>query len=308
MRDDLDNEGRASALRVAFSLVMLLAGALTVSLTKDLRGFWVLLQQIGLAFIVAGVVSLFNELVLERWRKKPVDTSAAGTMPRSGMTMISYPRQGFWRYHTWYLNTAPQELFFAGRSVLHRIQADFRTRVMPSVEDALLRKLREGSKIKILFCNPTWTLIPQLAEAEAQPERGLLSDLATSLGIVQKLWGKLQSETLPGELEIRLYEELTQYAYHWTQNLQTGEKEMLVGFYFARLLGCKSPLFEVNDESVQSEFQNHFGNVFAKAKKLLDYPRSGQGKEFDLQLFEAVTTHLAQKLGAAEVQRLMGQQ
>jgi len=294
-----------SYLRVAFSVVMLLGGALAVVTTQDTKTrFSILLQSLGAAFIIAGVVSLFSEFVLERWKKDPVSRipELLGAFQERGLKMICFPRKGFWRYHSWFLVTDPQDLFFAGRSVLHRIQEDFRVRRLPSVEEALIRKLEEGSKIKVLFCNPNWGLLPQLAVAEAQPESGLFGDLATSLGIIHRLWEQLKSQKFPGEIDIRLYEEIVQYAYQRTENLQSHQREMLIGFYFAQRLGCRSPLFEADDKSIQSEFEDHFVSVFARATKLLEYPSFGQGKHFDQKLFLQCKSLLIDKIGADEVQ------
>jgi hypothetical protein len=301
-------EKKNSYLRSAFSIVMILVGALAVALTQDSTGRGpVIIQQMGLAFMIAGVASLFSEFVIERW--KPDQSLVLLEMIRrfqgSGMRMVCFPRKGYWRYHTWFLVNDPQEAFFAGRSVLHRIQADFKIRNLPSVEDSFIRKLQEGSKIRILFCDPTWELVPQLALAESQSEKKLLSDLATSLSIVYKLWENLHGQNLKGEIEIRVYRELVQYAYHYTRNLQTNDSDMLVGFYFAQKLGCRSPLFEVVDESIQTEFKDHFANVFARAMVLLEYPSFGQGKRLDEQFMLQCKGYLLKQLGEDTVRSLM---
>jgi len=215
-------ERKNSSLRLAFSVVMLLGGSLVVVITAGHTGnVFSLVQNIGLAFIIAGVVSLFTELVIERWKPNVADSipEMIAQLYRTGMRMICFPRKGHWRYHTWLLVNDPQELFFAGRSVLHRIQEDFQIRHFAPVEDALIRKMHEGSKIRVLFCNPTWTLIPALAEEEAQQLKSLYTDLATSLGIVARLWEKLRDQALQGEIEVRLYQEHVQYAYHHTRNM-----------------------------------------------------------------------------------------
>jgi len=81
---------------------------------------------------------------------------------------------------------------------------------------------------------------------------------------------------------------------------------MLVGFYFARKLGCKSPLFQVDDEGIQSEFEDHFSEVFSRATRLLEYPSFGHGREFDQELFLQCQTHLTRELDDDTVDRAMG--
>lgn len=300
---------RNSSLRITLSCVMLLMGALAVVLTEGGEGrFNILFQKVGLALIVAGVVSVFTEVVLERYKSDPAARvkKALEEIHQTGMKMLCFPRKGYWRYHTWVLINDPQELFFAVRSVLHRIQEDFKNRRLPNVEDILIRKVEEGSKIKVLFCNPTWELIPQLAKSEGQPELTLFTDLATSLGIVSRLWEKLKSKSFPGEIEIRLYNELIQYAYHFTKSAPMSGGEVLIGFYFAQKLGCKSPLFEVEDEAIRSEFNDHFVTVFARATKLMEYPAFGNGKNFNQKLFMKSKDYLMEQLGAEEIKKLIG--
>jgi hypothetical protein len=308
-KDAVREDKRNRLLRIAFSSVMFLGGALIAVLTEGrAEQLSILAQKCGLAFIIVGIVSLFTEFVLEYLKPEPTHvTLDLLSRPReTGMRMIYSPRKGFWRYHTWLLVNEPQDLFFAGRSVLHRVQEDFRIRRLGPVEDAFLRKLEEGSKIKILFCNPTWDLIPVLAAAEGQRDKALYADLATTLGIVWRLWKKLESQSLPGELDIRMYEEQVQYAYHRTKNLTTGDKEMLLGFYFVQKLGCRSPLFEVDNELIQAEFEDHFVSVFARAFRLFEYPAFGHGKQFDRELFARAKDHLVKQIGADDVVKLVG--
>lgn len=301
-----DNEQtKNKIILISFSIIMLIGGSLCVVMT-DRNGSQLssLLHNAGLAFIVASIVSLFNELIIKRFSSISSDSgywNLIDRFPPGGINMVAFPRQNFWKYHTWTLINDPQELFFAGRSVLHRIDADFKTRRFPRADDALLRKLEVPSKIQILYCNPTWPIISDLARFENQTKEHIYSHLAISMGIVGRIWDKLKDKELPGELEIRLYSEPVQYAYHRAKNISTEEKEMLIGFYFARNLGCRSPLFEIQDEAIQGYFEDHFNNVFGRADKLLCYPSYGQGAQFEESFFYEIKNFLENLLGENEV-------
>ena len=59
---------------------------------------------------------------------------------------------------------------------------------------------------------------------------------------------------------------------------------MLIGFYFARMVGTLSPLFIVDDIQTHDFFTAHFHHIFEKAKKLLVY--SSAVKEFHSLYYE----------------------
>lgn len=59
----------------------------------------------------------------------------------TGIKLLSEVRRGFGGYYAWVNHQKPQELFFAGRSVLHRIDADIRSKTDGSAENVLFRRL-----------------------------------------------------------------------------------------------------------------------------------------------------------------------
>jgi len=166
--DAYDSEaGYKVKLRIAVCLILIVVGALLVVLTDDIKtGKMLVLQKVGLALMVAGVVSILTEVFLKS-RTPPVRPPDYSR--RTGIQMLSLVRQGDDRYQAWVTVTERQELFFAGRSVLHRIQYDFDERRLPLLEDILWRKLAEGTRIQILFCNPLWEQVECLADGEGQP-------------------------------------------------------------------------------------------------------------------------------------------
>ena len=80
---------------------------------------------------------------------------------------------------------------------------------------------------------------------------------------------------------------------------------MYIGFYFARQLGCRTPLFQVDDLLIQKEFENHFDSVLKKGDIILSYPPNGQGRQFNEDLFVKCKNHLASEIGQVEVDRLI---
>lgn len=269
-------------LRVSFALIMVLVGALTVSLTGADGPSAVLPERVGLGFIVAGIVGLFTEFAFGPYwlRARKADQCPFGTLAESGMQLMRHERIGFDGFHRWLTVLGPQEMFFAGRSVLHRMKKDFEDRGLPPIHEALIQKMKTGSKIRILFMDPKWDLIEQIASQEGRTSaRELYVDLKTTCSIIGQLWERLQHSTapLPGSIDIRVYREVSQYAYHYTKDLSGGRVEMYVGFYFAELLGWQSALFQVHSVDIQKSFERHFAVLFDRAQQLLTYPSSGGG-------------------------------
>ncbi len=277
-------------MRMLFGMVMFLLGVTLALLFNGITGsIGTLGQNVGLALIVTGSISLFQETILSRLRKDEIKedfdkisnetqegfSSVFGLLKGPGIHMLSPGRRGHPHYHRWLLEKSPQEMTFAGHSVLHRVQADFTNLGLISVHKALRQKVSEGSKIRILFLDPIWSFLDQIAKDEGQDPRSLRTDLATTLGICRNLWEDLENERLAGDIDIRTCTELKQYAFHYVSCRERNEEEMLVGFYFAGRLGTKSPLFVVENEEVQEFFVEHFNTVFERAKKLLTYSRDG---------------------------------
>src|SRR5262249_65442 len=105
----------------------------------------------------------------------------------TGIRLLHDVRRNFSGYYSWVTEQKAQDLFFAGRSVLHRIDADIRARTGGSAEEILLRRLKENSKIRILFLDPRTDILNRLAKEEGQTLQAMLGDIATSIGICRRL-------------------------------------------------------------------------------------------------------------------------
>lgn len=303
------NDKTRAIMRILSGLVMGLLGITLALITNGVAGaVGILGQSLGLSLIVTGSVTVFQESVLAPLRRdefseqinrisyqtKENFETVFSLMKRPGIYMISPERRGSMRYYKWLLERSPQKIFFAGHSVLHRIQADFDKQGLVPVYDALRQKVTEGSKIQILFLDPTWDYLDNVARDEGQESARLRTDLAESLGHCKKLWNHIETEKYAGEIEVRLCSALKQYAFHRVSCSDRNEDEVLVGFYFAGRLGMKSPLFAVEDEQIQEFFIEHFSNVFEKSRVLLSYSR--EFRDFDHTYYRKCRDSLALQL------------
>jgi hypothetical protein len=296
--------------RILFSILLIPIGAVLVLIEAG-----TLASSIGLALIVAGVVSTFHEGVLRRLEEEDstsaiVDGVVEGLkeapLSATGIRLVSPVRMGYDGYYLWAMNAGPQDMFFAGRSVLHRIDADFRARRIGSADAIIARRVREGASMKVLFLDPRCDVINRLAQEEGQSTKDLLKDVATSLGVCERLHGHLKGVLLPAsaKLEIRVFNEIPYFAYH-----KVGSK-VIVGFYFSSALGHQSAAFEVVDVQTKEFFDAHFTAMFARAASqyVLRIDPHRRSCDLNARLLGHLRTRLEEELGHAEVHRAMGDQ
>ena len=241
---------------------------------------------------------------------KKLDTKLDARIPRfGGLRHVDDVRRNSSAYYSWVVEQKPEELFFAGRSVLHRIDADIQSRIGSTAEKVLLRRLKEGSKITIAFLDPSIDIIGRLAVEEDQRLDALLGDIATSIGICRRLHSLLLDEyrTLPKTalLKIKLYNAVPYFAYH-----KQGDR-VVVGFYFRSDVGSSSAAYEIVDAKTKEAFGDHFKSMASgsSAKWLLEFDGAhGNNPTFNEQLFQELYTFMEDKLGAKEAKRLICRQ
>jgi hypothetical protein len=261
--------GANRALRLMFALFLIPCGAVLVLIAGAGKP-GSLVTGLGLSLIVAGIVAAFRELVIVQFEGGEMANQVATQLQDRlfqtddpGIRQIKDVRRGYEGYYRWVISTHKCELFFAGRSVLHRIQEDLNKRRLHSVEQVLLDKLQESSTIHILFLDPRSDLIPRLSHEEGQTEKEMLSDLAKSLGICRRLHKLIEQSPHPlppdAELHIRVYDEVPHFAYH------RQDDDVIIGFYFLRALGSASAAFEVTDATTKKFFGSHFELIFDRA-------------------------------------------
>lgn len=299
-----DSVGKGRILRLTFSVLLLPTGAVLL-LTAGEGRFETLVSKLGLALIVAGVVSVFRETFILRLETEETADDVASRvhekilqyLPRAaGIRMISEKRRGFDEYYTWATVTRPENLFFAGRSVLHRVDEDFqRQRNLGPAEHILARKIKEGSQIRVLFVDPRSDMIERLAREEGQTERAMLQDIARSIGICRRLYDLLSKSPveLVAGLWVRLYDAVPYFSYH------REDDKVIVGFYFTTSKGYESSAFEVTDAASRKLFEDHFLSIFDKADRhtLLEVGPHRNIPQFNDTLYGDLHKHLAEKLG-----------
>ena len=312
-----------SPLTLLFSIVMLLLGVVLVLGVQLMSGQTdSIFQKIGFAFIVSGVVTIFQESVIARSKDDETDKRFSHlheTMDKVNakidnrfrefdesygskalaIRLIKEKRAGHDEYHHWLVHTIPEDMFFAGHSVLHRVQIDLTKRNLGKVEDRITTRLAAGCSIRMVFLNPTWEFIRIIAESENQQYEKMMTDLAITLGICRRLWSQLEEEhPISGSLHIWMCKEIQQYAFHSVTNRETGTRQLLVGLYFANVLGMNSPLFSVDHKDIQDTFTAHFTTISNRAVSLLEY--SPPIKHFNYDVYhhcrDALCTAIGQSL------------
>lgn len=225
-------------------------------------------------------------------------------LAKPGLRIVGRKRRGEPRYYKWVLENKVQDAFFAGHSILHRVDEDFRSRRLLPVKEALPQKISEGSKIRILFLDPTWDLLDEVAIAGGQEPQVLRRDLAKTLETCKQLWLALKDQGSHGSLQIRTCRAIVQYAFHHVQRSRRRTDEMLIGFYFAGQPGTETPVYETDDEEVRRCFAVHFATVFdaPSAKRLLSY--SDGSLDFNHEYFTLCTDALSRHLGEKAVEGL----
>lgn len=239
-----------------------------------------------------------SDTVHERFCKDPPQMT--------GLSLLTDVRRNSPVYYSWTIAKEPQTLFFAGRSILHRIDADVRSNAGSSAEDVLLRRLMEGSKITILFLDPRADMLERLAKEEGESTSTLLGNIAISLGICHRLTTRLKKEHMHipagAHLTIRLYDHIPYFAYHRQNN------QVIVGFYFLTAEGSSSAAYEVIDEKTKRVFEDHFLRIRADATAgtLIDLQGAKGTYDFNTDLFNHLRGYLETKLTHNKVTELLG--
>jgi len=301
-------------IRLLFSLLLIPVGAVLILLEiKGRAGS--LLSNMGLALIVAGVVSSFHEVVLRRLEGHQIADRVAdrvhgklkmSPLAATGIRLVTPVRKSYDGYCTWATNAGHQKLFFAGRSVLHRIDKGFRLRGMDSAEEVISRRVCEGASLRIMFLDPRSNLITRLAKEEGQTDKQLLGDIATSIGICRRVHDILRDRRLPEKsyMEVRLFDEVPYFAYHQV------DKTIIIGFYFSSVVGHSTAAYEVLDAETKSLFENHFLSMFRRAcdRTLLKIDPHGGDAELDHGLLSELTRSLSRTLDGSQAEHLIREQ
>jgi hypothetical protein len=175
--------------------------------------------------------------------------------------------------------------------VLHRIDADIqgRSNGKSSAVDVLFRRLKEESKISILFLDPRTDILDRLAKEEGQTPRSMLGDIEKSIAICHQLYEQLKEEKnlrAGASLTIRVYDQIPYFAYH-RQKDETID-EIIIGFYFRSAIGHSSGAYELIDDETKHAFGGHFDGIMSEATagSLLEFDGARSGPYWNEKLFD----------------------
>ena len=226
----------------------------------------------------------------------------------TGLRLLTEVRRNFSGYYRWVNERVPQDLFFAGRSVLHRIDADIKANTAnpnSSAEDVLFRRLKEGSKIKILFLDPRASILDRLAREEGQTLEAILGDIATTLGICKRfhdlLSANYKSIGPSSELAIKVYDRVPYFAYH------KQDDEVIVGFYFLSSKGSSSAAYELVDNETKQVFGDNFVRIMSDptSNTIVKFDGARGRLNFNQSLFTELRQVLAKNLTLEKANQLI---
>jgi len=244
--------------------------------------------------------NLLDQICLE------LDARIPKSMSASGLRLLKGHRRGRDDFYYWAVETGAEDLFFAGRSVLHRIDYDLQFRRVGSAEDAIMRRLSDGCSITILFLDPRIDILRRLADEEEEDVHSLLENIARSLGTCFRLAESLKQGDLKnntkGKLLVGVYDHSPYFSYH-----KDGDR-VIVGFYFLTMRGGDSEAYEVEGEDAKKRFESHFTHILLDKKRLATLMEVDgiQGRQtINHGLFTELRTYLDGQLGAGRVGELM---
>jgi len=135
----------------------------------------------------------------------------------------------------------------------------------------------------------------------------MLTDIATSIAISKSLASTL--ETMSGKLpktaslSIRIYKKVPYFAYH-RQN-----DDVYIGFYFQRLVGSASGVYEVLDEETKQQFGDHFASIHGASdtRALVEFDSERGKPVVDHTLFRELISTLSgdSMLGKVKMDELL---
>ena len=209
----------------------------------------------------------------------------------SGMRMISHDRfENYQIYNNWATEQQPQDLSFFGRAVLHRIDLNLKNDGLGAAENRFLDKLKENSKIRVMFLNPLSEIIKPLSLEEGKDM--LLESLTRSIGVVKRLHHLLKKDKLPhqSEIRIRVYNFIPYFSYH------KDNQKSIIGFYFSASSVIPQPAYEILNQYEGRIFENFFNVMFEKGQPLLEFIGHDKKLFFDNNLYDTIYGFLGNNL------------
>lgn len=307
--------GLASYAALVTGLLFILLSAIAED--KHWGPLWLarFVLELGLLVgVVIGGTIIYEKFLRAETEKSVLDQVGAlldSRMGPKGFKFLAKPRSRFSGYYEWAKRNHPQEVFIAGRSVLHIIDKELRKqKPLDSADAAVVRRLRQGCSITILMLDPRSELtgiVDRPGRSKEENLRIVLPNFSHSLRICRAIWALLRDRpsTLhrDASLKVAFYDYLPYFSY------QREDDTAFISFY---LLPAESPkaVFEITDAETRDDFKRHFEEIltYSKAKVPCNVDRTliscdgGTGEiSFNETLFEELTAYLKGTLDSAVV-------
>lgn len=261
------------------------------------------------AFLITGVIAFIFEYTLHtrfaQLYEEKVDNlyvKMKTDLPREkGIRMVEESQSRYDGYRTWAtVEGKRQNLFFSGRSGLSLLDQELQRFFNRRMEDVLLEKLNDGSRIKILFLDPRSDLPKRLAKEERQSLRKMLGNIAISLGIVERIRTKMKRQDFTNQdarLHIGVYDKIAHFSYH------KDDEKMIIGFYLATDIGFHTAAFEIYDDEIAGQFTSYVGHLYNQSLDSF-LVRCPAYPCFNKDLFEALRDDLINQIDPDTGQRV----
>jgi hypothetical protein len=305
--------------RIVFSFLLIAIGILISNYGLDNKLY--VLVYLGSSAIVTGFLSIIREFCFLRSeseelsdniikKAKELGNSIADKLVdkitelkdyKIGMHLIAHDRFSNYNIYDFEEDGADTIVLF-GRSVLHRLDYNLKKEKNKTAEAVLFKKLESNSRIRIMFSDPTSSIVERIAMEDGTTSAALYEYLARTIGVCKRLDALLlKSATLPNKADIRIrtFDHIPYYAYHRVNN------KAIIGFYLSTTSIGHQPAYEIVDQNEVNIFDQYFNIIFEKGNQLLECQGSTGKKYFNQEHYNNIYNYLCTKLQKEIVDRLI---
>jgi len=215
-----------------------------------------------------------------------------------GIVEIATKRDNHKSYTKW-ISSESEDVFFAGRAVLARINKNLESSNLSGVVPTLIEKYKTGSRIRIVTFDPRSDLIKRIADDETRSYEEILNDIVESIGLVYLLYEeskKIDFKNEDGSIIIVLYDLINDFSYQEVKRREGSNKanQMLFGMYYNYQAGYNTPLYEVLDPQTKKFFSTYIKKIYDVNHPCRWLLRIENGKRpsFNKDLYKSIENHI----------------
>jgi hypothetical protein len=272
--------------KIILFVVIFLGLAISFFSSKDDNEWLKLLYGVGISLVTTGMIGLFNLYIEQQARYR-------------GLIRIKMDsRNGFKGYNEW-LNINkpfPKNVELMGHSVLHSTNKALNGRIVPK----FVGKIKKGSKIQVVFYDPTYDIVEKLSsDIAGKTSAELYPILLKSLDVVNEFHTALtalhqkNANTVKGTISINIAKHPILHAYH---HIKYKKKEYAyLGFYFSGIWGYKTPPYQIEDSETLQLFERDFDCIFNNKSTQLFHYKSDSGAVLSAN-FSQIYDHVKRKI------------